>query len=500
MTMTTNNGFKWQPIADLPENWQDLSVPELSSLALVWVEQRDRLKESQAVKEFNERLLREWSIETGVIERLYTIDRGITQVLIEQGIDAALIPHEATDRPVGEVVSILQDHREALEGLFAFVAKRVPLTTSYIKQLHQVLTRHQTYVEGIDQFGNPVKMELSWGTWKQWPNNPTRPNGAIHEYCPPLQVAGEMERLVELYHAHPGVTPEVQAAWLHHRFTQIHPFQDGNGRVARALSTLVFLQTGWFPLVINRDQRGEYIAALEAADYGDLQPLASLFGQNAKQALRRALALSEDVLRGEKELSRVVERLASVYAERRRAAEETYQRVDFIAEQLMREAVNLLGGVADQIRERFGIVVASPPIVRVTRSHEHNEYYYAAQIVSVAQKLDYFANLVRRRSWVRLHLADGQKTHIVFSFHHWGKANQGIKVCTAFTYFPETKPEIQPEAEMEPEPIGETHHICDEPFYFSYKDELRLEGLKADFHKWMERAISVGLAEWAQRL
>lgn len=51
------------------------------------------------------------------------------------------------------------------------------------------------------------------------------------------------------------VSPEVEAAWLHHRFTQIHPFQDGNGRIARLLASLVFIKAGWFPLVVTRDDR-----------------------------------------------------------------------------------------------------------------------------------------------------------------------------------------------------------------------------------------------------
>jgi len=96
---------KWQPITDLPGNWPSLKNPEIDSLARAWTTQYDQLKEEKTVKVFNERLLREWSIETGIIERLYTIDRGVTQLLIEQGIDAALIPHGATDRPVSEVRS-----------------------------------------------------------------------------------------------------------------------------------------------------------------------------------------------------------------------------------------------------------------------------------------------------------------------------------------------------------------------------------------------------------
>lgn len=490
----------WQPIEDLPSHWQELAVPELSSLAKVWMEQKERLEDSKAVKEFNERLRREWSIETGILERLYTIDRGITQLLIEQGIDATLIPHGATDRPVEEVVRILKDHNTALEGVFSFVASRERLTTSYIRQLHQTLTQHQLYVEGIDQFGNPVNLPLQKGEWKKWANNPTRPDGRVHEYCPPLQVAGEMERLVAFYQSHNEVAPEVNSAWLHHRFAQIHPFQDGNGRVARALATIEFLRAGWFPLVINRDQRGEYIAALEAADNGDLAPLVSLFARTAKRSFVRMLALSEDVLHGEAIVSvpQIVKSVVEVYEHRRQDTEEAYKQVELIAESLIEESFARLQNVADQMKQRL-TQSAFPIDTYVARSREQNNHYYTAQIVSVANELNYFANVSRHRGWVRLHLVNGQKTHIVFSFHYLGKVNRGVMVCSAFIYFPEDKPEVTTEAEAEM-PFAETRRICDELFAFSYTDSDRVDGVKSDFGKWFDLAISVGLTEWAKRL
>ena len=78
----------WIPIKDLPEDISELKDRELPSLAAVWQEQADSLKNSEATKEFSERLRREWAIETGIIERLYHIDRAITQLLIEQGSTA----------------------------------------------------------------------------------------------------------------------------------------------------------------------------------------------------------------------------------------------------------------------------------------------------------------------------------------------------------------------------------------------------------------------------
>ena len=193
------------------------------------------------MSEFAVRLNREWAIETGLIERLYTLDRGIIQLMIEQGVDAALIPHQSNQEPES-TVAIINDQQDAIESVFTFVKGNRTLSTSYIKELHSLFTRHQSTTEGRDQFGRTVRVPLIRGDYKQQANNPTRPDGTEHVYCPPEHVAAEMDRLVELHAKHGNAAPEVEAAWLHHRFAQIHPFQDGNGRIARALATLIFIK------------------------------------------------------------------------------------------------------------------------------------------------------------------------------------------------------------------------------------------------------------------
>ena len=101
-----------------------------------------------------------------------------------------------------------------------------------------------------------------------------------------------MDRLIEYHRGHESVAPEVEAAWLHHRFTQIHPFQDGNGRIARALATLVFVKAGWFPLVVRNEGRARYLDALERADAGDLSELVKLFASRQKDELLEALSIA----------------------------------------------------------------------------------------------------------------------------------------------------------------------------------------------------------------
>ncbi|MYB06834.1 MAG: Fic family protein [Gemmatimonadetes bacterium] len=290
----------WRPIDDLPEDWRRLVDSDLHQVADYCRESREELGAEGAIADFNERLKREWAIETGLIERVYTLTRGTTEVLIEHGLREELIPSSATDRDPALVCDMIQDHAAAVDGLFDFVKQRRRLSTSYVKELHAVLLANQETASARDVFGRRVEMPLTRGDYKQRPNNPVRSDGLVHEYCPPEQVASEMDRLLAMHleHEEREVAPEVEAAWLHHRFVQIHPFQDGNGRVARALATLVVIRAGWFPLVVTDAGRPEYIDALELADAGNLRPLVRLFAGIQRRAFEDAIRIARDATVG----------------------------------------------------------------------------------------------------------------------------------------------------------------------------------------------------------
>ncbi|HEY5026766.1 MAG TPA: Fic family protein, partial [Candidatus Angelobacter sp.] len=287
----------WEPITDLPQDWSSLTDGELGPLLQFWKDQRTDLEQSGALVNFSQRLAREWSIETGQIEGVYDIDRGITQTLIERGIRSDLIPTEPNQKPPELIAAIIQDHFQVLEGLFQFVRGDRGLTKGYIHELHGALLQHQETTVVMDQFGKLFEARLSKGRYKERANNPKRPDGTIHQYGPPEQVDSEMERLLQMHaeHARTGVPVEIQAAWLHHRFAQIHPYQDGNGRVARALASAAFIKAGWFPVVVTRDDRPRYIDALEVADEGDLQSLVSFLVDVQKRALFQATQAAADV-------------------------------------------------------------------------------------------------------------------------------------------------------------------------------------------------------------
>jgi len=484
---------QWTFIKDLPENWQELRSSELESLASVWKEQSATLRQKDALKQFNDRLHREWAIETGIIENLYSIDRGITQLLIEQGIDASLIPHGSTDKPAEQIVPILRDQEEALEGLFDFVAQRRELSTSYIKELHQALTRHQETVQAINGLGRNVEVRFLRGQWKQQPNNPMRPNGELYEYCPPEHVGAEMDRLIEMHREHVTreVPPEVEAAWLHHRFTQIHPFQDGNGRVARALASLVFLRSGWFPLVIHRDILKEYIDALEKADAGDLSPLISLFARVQKKAFLRALSLSVDVLQEPSPLQQVISTAAdklrarkfSHLAEMQSKAFELSQRFEDSAEEKLRALATELNRELQPLDQLY--------FANVWRNNEENDFWFRKEIISVAKDLDYYADTRTYRAWTYLRIKEDRQTNIVLSFHSLGVEFLGIMAVSAFMEFRDRKDDG--EASMDGPYV-----LSRDVFQFSYGEKE--EDISERFEQWLNDVLLVGLDQWRKQL
>jgi Fic family protein len=486
--------MQWKPITDLAEDWRKYASSELPPLVTVWNEQAERLRASGEFQRFMDRLRREIAIETGIIEQLYNIDRDITRLLIERGINEALIPHGATDRPIQQVVALIKDQEAAIEGLFDFVGGQRTLSSFYIKQLHQVLTQSQDTTEAlIPLTGEIIEVSLIRGDWKQQPNNPMRPDGSIHEYCPPEQVASEMDRLIELHHQHREIPPEVEAAWLHHRFTQIHPFQDGNGPIARCLASLVFIQARWFPLVLTRDDRPTYISALEDADKGDLSNLINLFAKSQKLAFIRSLGLSEQILSETRRTQVIIASVADKLQKKQSASvREKCEKVENFAATLFAMASLRLESVAFEIKQSVENFLGDAEVFTVTSPvGDSRSYYHRHQIVEAAKQLKYFANLRNYHSWIQLVINVETSIIILLSFHVLGREYRGLLVCSACAYHKNNTEENEYN-------ISEIQVLADTPFQFSYADEEN--NLKERFGKWLEEVVVTGLEYWNKSL
>jgi Fic family protein len=82
-----------------------------------------------------------------------------------------------------------------------------------------------------------------------------------------------------------GIGAVYSAVKVHHETTRIHPFLDGNGRLARLLMNLRLMRAGFPPTILRRKERRAYYSALEKADKGDYRPLAMLIGKDIEKSL-----------------------------------------------------------------------------------------------------------------------------------------------------------------------------------------------------------------------
>lgn len=492
---------KWEPISDLPEDGERLKLDELRPLAELWEEKRADLEQLDGMKSFRERLIRSWAIETGVIERVYDLDRGTTELLIERGLDSSLIDRQATDKEPELVAQILRDQRDAIEGVFDFVKGDRELSTSYVKELHATLTRSQAKVEAIDDLGRPVLVDLLRGEWKKLPNNPRRDDGKIHEYCPPEQVASEMDRLIDMHleHRSEGISPEVEAAWLHHRFTQIHPFQDGNGRVARALASLIFLRAGWFPLTVHRDRKADYIECLEAADFGDLRHLSQMFGLLERDELVRALGIGDQAVRELEGIEQVIKAArddllggspqASRELEHVRA---TADRLQIVGVDELEAVRQLLNRQISEYRPEFSVHVGHAP------ADDERAHWYRREIFAIANDFHYFANLKTYGAWMRLRIIDRDSStwdDLVFVFHGIGREFRGLIAVSAFhVQYQITAKGGRPQDREE----TARESITRELFQINPVEEP--DRAVARFREWLREVVTIGLGQWRSGL
>ena len=482
---------KWEPIQDLPPNWQDLCRPDLHDVHRQWVADRKLIKDETKLEQFQEQLYTLWAVEAGIIERLYSVDRGVTIQILEAGMEALGQFHDK-GLISADAEALISDQRAALEMVMDLVGRQRELTPFYIKDLHQRLTLNQPTRDVLDQSGAMKKQE--WrpsekGVWKKWPNNPLQPDGSIHEYSPPVQVDSEIDKLLSWWKQHEslGVCAEVEAAWLHHRFAQIHPFIDGNGRVARALSSAIFLKEDYLVLVVRDEEHREpYLDALRAADKGDLKPLVDLFANIQRSDLQAALKTIRS-LRGE-EAVQVIEAAA---AAARQSQDATVTRVAGALDELVRVASVRFEEVAAETQRAFeaqGVVVSAS-----VSSGDANEVSWPRESLKAVGRYGQF-DVERPSRWVALRLGlparPENDVRLAIVLHPTGgnpRAYEALEVLL-----------------MRPRGDGEWESRSTSSNSFSFdvqpSDEEALEAVAAQFRGWLEEQITRSLRAWAANL
>jgi fido (protein-threonine AMPylation protein) len=490
-------GYSWKPIEPLSPRDHAIDLAMMRPLYESWRVARARIEESSpaSFQRFSQRLIRSLSIETGIIERLYDLDRGTTEALIQYGFAEDLVSRTSTDIEPSHLIDILRDHESAIQLVMDCIGRSPPLTKGVVHELHSILTRHQETTTAMDQFGNRVEIPLLRGKFKEHPNNPKRPDGQVHEYCPPVHVDAEMEHLLSLLEQYRAEDPILVSAWFHHRFTQIHPYQDGNGRVGRALTTMILLAADLLPVVIDRDTRAQYIEALERADAGDLEPLVTLLGRLERAAILQALSVDVDaeITRDRSLTAAAIESLAAKL-ERKRDRQDELHRVDVLARSMRDATRGYLQTDLDRFAETLSRMGHPQVQIQPGGPDEKNAHWYRREVIESGQASKKFIKFSEPHYFVKATVGFGtDRLVFVVSFHHVGRELSGIAEATAFALIESYENDERREL------LSREHVSCTvEPFVITW-NMLELEVTVA-FRRWLDTALAIAIKEFGDRL
>jgi len=156
-------------------------------------------------------------------------------------------------------ISDLSNHREVLKMVFASY-NDLALNNSTICLIHGILMKDRAQWGGYDVIiGGPGKFKFE-------NNFGLRGDGSYKEYMDWERAPIELEHLCkqtnEQLHSGKSVDTEIINRFHYLFINEIHPFGDGNGRMARLLHNLLLLKKGYPVVVIKDDQKHTYITAL----------------------------------------------------------------------------------------------------------------------------------------------------------------------------------------------------------------------------------------------
>ena len=246
------------------------------------LEQRGKLS-AEELAHARKIALRAAAVDTGAIEGLYDVDRGFTMTIAAE----AAAWEAALDQRGQPVRSLIEAQLSAYDYLVDLATKAEPISEAALRALHsQIVAGQETYrvVTAIGLQDHP----LPKGQYKVLPNHVRRRDGKMHSYAPADLTPAEMFRFVselrseEFLKAH----PILQASYAHYALVVIHPFADGNGRVARALASVFMYRSRSIPLLIFADQKAVYLASLEAADLGNFQQFVDFISERSLDTIQ----------------------------------------------------------------------------------------------------------------------------------------------------------------------------------------------------------------------
>lgn len=211
---------------------------------------------SDVIERVAQKIRLEFNYHSNAIEG-NTLTLGETRNLILHGLTA-------DGKPMRDHLDI-EGHNDAVKAMEKAVRVKEALNGVFVRNLHAVLLKEPYEMDVVTPDGRLAKRFIVVGQYKTVPNNVRTSTGEIYYYTPPEQVGSEMSDLIDWYReeeAH-GEHPIVLAATFHYRFVRIHPFDDGNGRMARLLMNMILIRHGYTVAIVSKEDRNRYIREIE---------------------------------------------------------------------------------------------------------------------------------------------------------------------------------------------------------------------------------------------
>lgn len=217
-----------------------------------------------------------------------TMTYGETQLLLMRG--------KVTGDHDKQEIDEMSAHDVAFDMIKDWAKTDRDISESELRELNRVILVKSFWKGAFTLDKQRTRKQILPGEYKTSPNSVFQKDGQEYHYASPEETPVLMKELMDWYHSEDGNKyPVIKAAKAHHRFTEIHPFDDGNGRVARLWLNFILLRAGYPPLIIKSDRKKDYLTALVKADAGDF----SAFVQYIGNALMWSLDLSLKAAKGE---------------------------------------------------------------------------------------------------------------------------------------------------------------------------------------------------------
>jgi Fic family protein len=208
-----------------------------------------------------------------------------------------LIFDETTNHHTFRAYEEMKAHDVALTLIKNWAAdKERPLTETDIKTLNRTILVKPFWKDAITSDGQATQRQIKIGDYKEFPNSVRLANGEMFAYTSVIDTPIEMGQLIDWYRTEEHTMelhPVTLAALLHYKFVKIHPFDDGNGRIARLLTNYVLLKHNLPLIVIKSADKRNYLAALHQADAGNLDAFVAYIAKQVVGSLKISLKAAQ---------------------------------------------------------------------------------------------------------------------------------------------------------------------------------------------------------------